>query len=321
MKIFVTGASGFVGGAVTRTLAKGFSIRAMSRDERSDGIIREAGAEPVRCTLETVGPEHLSGCEAVIHCAAYVGAWGSWRAYRQANVEGTRNMLYAAKTAGTRRFLHIGTEAALFRGQHMRNIDETYPLALHSPFPYSRTKARAEKLVREANDPSMGFETVVVRPRMVWGPGDTTIRPAVRRMADTGQFMWIDGGRARTSTTHIDNLVQGILLALEKGRGGEAYFITDGKDTSLRTFLTDLMDTAYVRLPDKTLPGPLARAMAYVTERAWRTLGLTGAPPLTRFAANLMSRDCTIDISKARYELGYAPVVTVAEGMKAMRGR
>lgn len=321
MSIFVTGASGFVGGAAARALSEGFSVRAMSRSERSDAAVRATGAEPVRCDLDTVSAEHLADCEAVIHAAAYVEAWGPWRAYWQANVAGTRNMLRAAKEAGVRRFLHIGTEAALFHGQHMRGIDETCPLALTSPFPYSRTKAHAEKLVREANDPEAGFETLVVRPRMVWGPGDKTILPEVRKMAQSGQFMWIDGGRARTETTHIDNLVRGILLALEKGRGGEAYFVTDGVESTLREFLTALMATADVQLPDRSLPGPVARAAAYILEKSWRALGLKSPPPVTRFAVNLMSRDCTIDISKARRELDYTPPVKVADGLAAMRKR
>ena len=113
----------------------------------------------------------------------------------------------------------------LWRGQHLRGVDETYPLALNSPYPYSWTKARAELLVKAAA--TSNFTTIILRPRFIWGPGDTTLLPAIRAMAKSGRWMWVGGGGARTSTTHIDNLTHAIELALSRGRGGEAYFVLD----------------------------------------------------------------------------------------------
>jgi nucleoside-diphosphate-sugar epimerase len=184
VKIFVTGASGFVGGAFAKSAGATHSITAMSRSTVSDAKIAALGAVPIRCSLDDVAQEYVQGAEAVVHCAAFVEEWGPWRSYWQANVEGTKRLLAASKAAGVKRFVHIGTEAALFHGQPMRDVDETYPLSLNSPFPYSRTKAWAEKAVREASDPAAGFETIVIRPRFVWGPGDETILPVVRRMAE-----------------------------------------------------------------------------------------------------------------------------------------
>ena len=227
MNLFITGASGFVGGAYVRAHARDHAIRAMSRSEKSDAAILALGATPVRSALGEVTAEQLKGADAVIHCAAYVEEWGPWEDYWRMNVEGTKQLLAAAKQAGVKRFVHIGTEAALFHGQDMRGVDETYPLSLNSPFPYSRTKAHAEKAVREANEPAAGFTTIVIRPRFVWGEGDTTILPVVKEMTAKGQFAWIDGGRAKTSTTNIANLVHAMNLALTTGQGGEPYFILD----------------------------------------------------------------------------------------------
>lgn len=318
MNIFITGASGFVGGAFVKAVAARHTLTAMSRSEKSDAAIRALGAAPVRCSLDDVSAVHLKGADAVVHCAAHVEDWGPWRDYWRYNVEGTKRMLAAAKEAGANRFVHIGTEAALFYGQHMRNVDETYPLALHSPFPYSRTKAHAEKAVREANDPAHGFETVVMRPRFVWGPGDQTILPAIRTMAEQGAFAWIGGGRNRTSTTYIGNLAYAIELALEKGRGGEAYFVLDGPPVVLRDFLTRMAQAAGFTLPDREVPGWIVRAIAYWSEKAWRTLPLKGRPPLTRFAAGIMSRDCILVDEKAHREMGYAPPFTVEQGLAAV---
>jgi nucleoside-diphosphate-sugar epimerase len=226
MRIFVTGASGFVGGAATKKLVvAGHDVRAMSRSEKSDAAIGALGAAPVRCDLESVTSAEIGDAEAVLHCAAFVEQWGPREAWKRFNVDGTARMLAAAREAGVKRFIHIGTEAALFHGQHLRGVDESYPLAPNSPYPYSSTKAQAEKLVRDATAP--GFETVVLRPRFIWGPGDTTLLPTIEAMARAGKFMWINGGRAMTSTTHINNLVHAIELALTKGQPGAAYFILD----------------------------------------------------------------------------------------------
>ena len=319
MKIFVTGASGFVGGAFVREAGARHVIVAMSRSETSDAKISALGAVPVRCDLKNVSAEHLKGCEAVMHCAAYVEEWGPWSAYWRANVEGTQRLLAAAKKAGVKRFVHIGTEAALLKGQALIDADETYPLALDSPFPYSRTKAHAEKAVRAASDPANGFETIVVRPRFVWGPGDETLLPILRRMSETGRFAWIDGGRHRTSTSYIGNLTSAMELALTRGRSGEAYFVLDGGGpVTFRAFLPKLAEAAGFELKGREVPGWLARGMAFVAEKAWRMLPLSGAPPLTRFGANILSRDCILVDNKARAELGYAPPFTREQGLAAL---
>lgn len=315
MRIFITGGSGFVGGAAIAALSMAHDIGALSRSEKSDADIKAKGGAPVRGDLETVSADMVRGAGAVVHCAAFVEEWGPYETYHAVNVTGTERLLAAAKAAGVRRFIHIGTEAALFHGQAMADIDETYPLAPHSPFPYSRTKALAEMAVAKANDPANGFETIILRPRLIWGEGDKTILPVVKAMADAGKFMWIDEGRAMTSTTHIDNLVVAIELALTKGRPGEAYFVVDGPPARFREFLTRYLATVGVALPEKSLPGALVRFIANVTEPLFRLAGSKAPPPVTRFAAHIMSRDCTIRDDKARADLGYRPVITLEEGL------
>src|ERR1044071_9222110 len=113
-KLFITGASGFVGGAIARSLASRYTLLALSRSERSDAAISATGATPVRGELGAVAADAIAGSEAVIHCAAYVKQWGTREQFWNANVEGTRQLLKVAREAGARRFIHIGTEAALF---------------------------------------------------------------------------------------------------------------------------------------------------------------------------------------------------------------
>lgn len=319
MKIFITGASGFVGGAaVKRFLAEGCEVVAMSRSEKSDQKIRALGATPSRCDLENISANNIAGCEIVIHAAAHVDAWGEVDAWDKANVQGTKNVLQAARTAGVRRFVHIGTEAALIYGQDLINVDETYPLAFDSPFPYCRTKALSEQAVLAANDPAANFSTIVLRPRFIWGPGDTTILPSILEMNAAGKWTWIDHGAAMTSTTYIDNLVEAIMLARSGGKSGQAYFILDAGTRSMREVLTAMAATQKVTLPDRSMPGWLARALGITLEGIWRTLGLKSKPPLTAHEAMVMSRNCTLNGAKAERELGYYPPVSVADGFIAM---
>ncbi len=320
MQIFLTGGSGFVGGAVAKSFAGRRAIKALSRSQKSDAALKARGAAPVRGDLETVSSDMINGAETVIHAAAFVEEWGSWSEYEAVNVTGTERLLSASKAAGVRRFIHVGTEAALFHGQHLRDIDETCPLAPDSPFPYSATKARAEIAVRRANDPAAGFETIVIRPRLVWGEGDKTILPAVAAMAASGRFAWIDGGRGLTSTTHIDNLVHALELALTRGDAGEAYFVVDGPPRAFRDFLKPYAKSAGVELPDNTVPGALIRAFANLTEPLFRLANSKSPPPITRFTAHIMSRDCTINDAKARRDLGYRPVIGVNEGLARLAG-
>lgn len=317
MRIFVTGASGFVGGAATKHfVAQGHDVRAMSRSEKSDAVIAALGATPVRCDLENVTAAHVGDAEAIVHCAAFVEAWGPADAWKRFNVDGTARVLAASREAGAKRFIHISTESVLWRGQHLRGVDETYPRAPNSPYPYSWTKARAEELVEAAN--TAAFQTIILRPRFIWGPGDTTLMPVIEHMAKTGQWQWIDHGAAKTSTTHIVNLVHAIELSLTKGRGGEAYFILDDGVRTLKDIISGLAAARGVVLPEKNMPAWIADSVAAIAEGAWRTFNLKGQPPVTRFAAMIMSRDSVLIDAKARREMGYAPVISVEDGLKQL---
>lgn len=318
MRIFITGASGFIGGAIAQAMASEHEVLAMSRSDKSDLRIRELGAQPVRCDLVTLEPAEIPECDAVIHCAAFVESWGTRELTWQINVEGTERTLNAARAAGARRFLHMGTEAVLWRGQDLVDVSEDYPYPNSTPYLYSETKAEAERLVLAAND-NGGMATVVLRPRFVWGPGDQTLAPEIKAMVEKGAFMWIDGGRARTSTTHIDNLVHGAKLVLERGTGGQAYFVTDGEVRSFREFLPELMNAYGVELGERSMPSVIARPVAMLIEGIWRTLRLSSTPPLTRHAIDLMCCDCTLNIDKIEKELGYRPVVSVVEGLRQLK--
>ena len=313
---FVTGGSGFIGGAlVGRLVEEGWRVRALARSEGSAERLRELGAEPVRGDLGDAPSIRAGaeGCDFAFHAAAAVLEWGPRAEFVRGNVTGTENALEGCREAGVRRFVHIGTEAALMVGQPLVRVDETAPLQPDSKAHYPATKALAEQAVRAAGGD--GFETVVVRPRLVWGPGDTTILPGLLEAVDKGRFSWIGGGHHLTDTTHVDNVVEGLLLGAARGRPGEAYFVTDGEPVEFRRFVTELLATRGVVPRDRNTPPVVARAAAATLEPLWGLLGRKQPPPVTRLAVWLSSLECTIDITKAREELGYEPVKTREEGM------
>ena len=313
---FVTGGSGFIGGRlIERLVSEGRPVRALARSDAAARRVAELGAGPVRGDIVDRGSLDgaATGAAVAFHLAAHLGEWGAWEDFERGNVEGTRNVLAACAEAGVRRFVHCGTEAALMAGEPLVRVDESAPLRPDSRAPYPATKAKAERAVREAD--REGFETVVLRPRFVWGRGDTTLLPEMIETVEAGKWAWVGGGRNVTDTAHVDNVVEGLLLAAEKGRGGEAYFVTDGEPVVFREFVTALLQTQGVEPPRRSVPAWTAAPMARLAEAAWKVLPLSGTPPMTTFRSWLLTQECTIDITKARTELGYTPIVTHEQGL------
>lgn len=314
---FVTGGSGFIGGRlIERLVGDGWAVRALARSDAAAERVASLGADPVRGDLDDRAAleRGARGAELAFHAAAKVEDWGDRAEFRRVNVDGTKAVLAACLATGVRRMVHVGTEAALLHGQPLVHADERTPLAFDSPSPYCATKAAAEAAVVSTS----GLETVVIRPRFVWGPGDTTLVPAMVEMVRSGRFRWIGGGRHLTSTTHIDNCVEALVLAADRGTPGAAYFATDGKPVVFRDFITALLATRGVQAPSDSVPRPVAAAAARAAEAAWRALPLHGAPPVTRFAVWVASVECTLDDGRARADLGYAPVVSRAAGLAAL---
>ncbi|MGH8453011.1 MAG: NAD-dependent epimerase/dehydratase family protein, partial [Nevskiales bacterium] len=313
--VFVTGGSGFVGRNLIRHLkARGDTVRALARSDAAAAAVRAADAEPVKGDLEDFRAlrEGLTGCSVVYHAAAEVNEWGPRERFHQINVVGTQTLLTAARAAGVKKFVHVSTEAALCDGSPLRNVNEGRPLPA-KPLPrYPESKGQAEKCVVEANSPQM--ETVVVRPRLIWGTGDTSLLPQLIKSVQDGRFMWVSGGTFLTSTTHVDNVCEGLLRAADRGRGGQVYFVTDGAPVEFRSFLTALFATQGVVPKDKRIPHFIALAFAAACEWLWDTFGLKGQPPATRMAVRLGGEEVTVDDSKARRELGYQGKVTREAG-------
>jgi len=311
-RAFVTGGSGFVGRFLIEALvARGTHVRALARSSKAEAAVRAAGAEPVRGDLADLPAARvgMSGCDAVYHAAALTSEQGTLAEHVPPTVEGTRNMLAAAKAAEVRRFVHVSTEAVLADGNPIVRADETAPYPAKPAGPYPITKGMAERLALESNGE---LEVVIVRPRFVWGAGDTSLIPKLRDNIARGRFAWIGGGKFLTSTCHVANLVEGALLAAERGTPGQIYFLTDGEPVELREFLTALLAANGIDAGTRSLPRWLVKSVAAVT--AWMD-----RPPVTRTAIALVGNEVTVVDAKARRELGYVGAMTRERGLAEIR--
>ena len=228
---------------------------------------------------------------------------------------GTRNVCEAAAAAGVGRLVHVSTEAVLAGGRPIVQADETWPLPERPLGLYPWSKGRAEGVVREAV--AAGLDAVIARPRFIWGAGDTSVFPRIEEQVRKGRFRWVGGGSNRVSTCHVDNVVEGLLLAAERGASGEIYFLTDGPPVVLRTFVSSLLVARGLQPPIAGLPRWLAGLLARVAELLYRTV-IPGTPPITRTGLALFFDEVTVSDAKARAELGYTAHRTVQEGIAAM---
>lgn len=316
MKIFITGASGFVGGRLTAQFSAKHEVWALTRSAQSMATVTAHGAKAVRGDLASVTAADLSGCAAVVHCAALAKPWGTHDEFFTANVTGTKQLLSAAEAAGVQHFIFISTESVLFVGKPLVDADETMPYPAQYNNLYGESKAVAEKAILAANRP--GFRTLALRPSWVWGPGDTNALPMIIRSIQEGKFMWMDQGQAQKSTTHVDNLIHAIELALQSDQGGKAYFINDGAKITLKSFITQAVATQGLTVPDKNFPGLIARPLAAIVEGGWKLMGRISKPPMTTLEVGFFLSETTFSIQKAQQELGYNPIVTREAGFKML---
>lgn len=317
-RIFITGGSGYVGRNLIRHfVGRGIPVTALARSPKSERTVAELGATPFSGDLfGTDLTRGMEGCDVLIHAAADTDHGPGTESQRRVNEEGTRVVFKTARAAGIQRAIHLSTELVLADGHPLVNVDEHHPLPRRPAGSYSRSKAAAERCALSFN--GGGMDVVAVRPRFVWGRDDTTALPNLLGAVKSGQFAWISGGDYLTTTTHIANLCHGIELAIARGKGGEVYFLGDDEPVRFRDFATALMATQGVKAPEKSVPRALLRLIAGVGDWLHKVSGGRITAPLTLQAFATSAVSITLDISKARRELGYVPIMSREAGLAEM---
>ena len=320
--MLVTGASGFVGGAIARRLLEeGRRVRVLCRSAVPD--LESRGAEWLGVDLADT-PAVRSACEGmgtVFHVGAKVGIWGRLADFRAANVEGTQALINGCRDFEVPRMVFTSSPSVVFNGRPHQGADESLPLGERIPVHYAATKARAEAAVLRADDPG-GLRTVALRPHLVWGPGDTNLIPRVVARARNGRLRIVGDGRNRVDLTHIDNVVDAHLLAESALRdrpetvGGRAYFITNDEPVELWEWINHLLDRLEIAPVERHISLRTALGLGAACEAVWSAFRLRGEPPMTRFVASELAMDHWFSIEQARRDLNYHPRVSMAEGLE-----
>ena len=315
MNILVTGGTGFLGQHLAKgLLAKGHSVSLMGRNFATVHELVQAGAVPVSVDLRDTEAV-ASACmnmNAVYHVGALSAPWGKEADFHAINVGGTQAVLQGCRKHNVKRLIYVSSPSVVFDGSDQYNVTEQVPYPRTFASVYSLTKKLGEDLVNEA---ASNMETVILRPKAIFGPGDTSLLPRLIAAAKQGRLPQIGNGRNLVDLTYVENVVHALLLALDAPAAiGKTYTITNDAHIPLWDVIRTVLRRLNLSTNLRSIPLPVALAAAQTME--WRA-ALTGKEPmLTRYSVSILARTQTYDISAAKCDLGYTPVVAIDEAIE-----
>lgn len=321
--MLVTGAAGFLGGAITRALlARGESVSAVQRSPAPQ--LAALGVQVISGDLAVAGvaEQALAGCDAVIHVAAKAGHWGSYQDYFSANVLATRQVLSACRALGVRHLVYTSTPSVAHAGGDLQGVDESAPIPNHFSAYYPATKAIAEQDVLAANGSEL--LTCALRPHLIWGPGDNHLLPRLLARARSGRLRFVGSGENKVDTIYIDNAATAHLQALDNLRAGgkcagRAYFLSNDEPLALKTIVNRLIACADLAPCQRHIPVPVAFVVGAAMELVYGAFSLRGEPLLTRFVVQQLSTAHYYNINAAKTDFGYRADVSIDEGLRRLR--
>lgn len=318
MTLVVTGATGFLGGALVRAFRQqGLEVLASGRDALRAQLLVDHGAQIVLGELSNpeVCRQLCLGAQSLVHCAALSSPWGKRVEFERCNLQASKTLFAAAQKSGVRRFVHVSTPSLYMGSGDRLNVHED--AALPKPMnEYIRTKGQAEKaLVKMAEQGNT--ELVVLRPRALYGPGDRAIFPRLIQALRERRLPQIGGGQNIVDLTHISDAVQAVSCALQAPliEQGRCYNVTSGRPALLWSLIRSLCQRLDLALPWGPVPRHIAHVAGGALEWGYRLSRTGHEPPLTRYLVEVLSRSMTLDISRAQQELGYVPLVEPEAGL------
>ena len=318
MRILVTGGTGLLGGRlIPQLVGNGHQVFALTRSAPSHTKLRALGALPVDANLESKVLLPLPAVDAVVHAAALFRFSGPREPFFRTNVDGTARLLTAAEKAGATTFVHISAAGVIMdeAGTPIRDANESAPTFPDHFSAYLASKAQAETIVLAANKP--GFRTLALRPPALWGPGDPFSRELPQAI-NSGNFAFVDRGDYAFATCHVDNVVEAVQCALERGEGGRAYFITDQEKQTFREFVASLASLQGLSIEKlRSMPYWLALTLGRLMDAAWVVLRKDGDPPVSRSMMRMIGREFSVNDAAARRELGYIGRTSRAGGLRS----
>ena len=279
------------------------------------------GVEQIRGDLQdaTVVERACQGIDVVFHTAAKAGVWGAWQNFYGPNVTGTRHVVAACLKNNVKRMIYTSSPSVVFDGRNQEGVDESvpYPNTYHAHYP--ATKAIAEKIVR--NTAISGLPTITLRPHLIWGPNDTHLTPRI--LARAHRLKQIGHGTNRVDTLYIDNAAHAHLLAEDQlakqsRLSGRVYFISQDDPVPVWWMINAILAAAGKPPVKGRVSTKTALAVGAFFETLYHKLGITHEPPLTRFVALELATAHWFDISAAKKDLGYQPVISTAEGLEKL---
>jgi 2-alkyl-3-oxoalkanoate reductase len=312
LTVLVTGGGGFLGRRIVQLLrARGDQVRVLSRRRHAE--VAALGAASVEGDIRDGGAVRLAmrGVDVVFHVAAKVGTWGNRDDFDAVNVEGTRVVLDAARSAGVARFIHTSTPSVVGYASDVENGGPELTYARVHESPYAASKAEGERLVLAAN--GSGIATVALRPHLVIGPEDTLTLLRLMDRARKRRLRIVGDGRNKVDLTFVDNAAwahldaEAALANASSPCAGRAYFISNGEPVVLWPWINALLRDLDLPEAHKRVSLGVARAAGAIAETLWKVLPLGGEPPITRFMASALARSHWYDVGPATRDLGYVP--------------
>ncbi|MFM9330583.1 NAD-dependent epimerase/dehydratase family protein [Paenibacillus mesotrionivorans] len=319
-KALVTGATGFLGRHVClRLQAMGWEVAGMGRNRWAGSELEALGIRFIHADLRDREQAELAcwGQDAVFHCGALSSPWGPYRDFQAVNVDGTAHITAGCLKHGVGRLVHISTPSIYFNGHEERlGVKEDAALPSKPVNAYAATKLKAEQVVRQAF--REGLAGLILRPRAIFGPGDTALLPRLMRANDTSGIPLFRNGQVLLDLTYVDNVVDAMLLGWQAPEEalGQAYNITNGEPALLKDVLMELFTMLGMPLRTKKLPYPVAYGAAALLEWSHTLLPVLGEPTFTRYSVSVLAQSQTLDISRAHKLLGYTPQVSLHEGLR-----